>query len=73
MNNQRRIYTASRAVDAYKEAKGDRGDRYAEEPIEDVLGDLLTDLRHFCADRELDFAKLVWRSEYHFDAESEVD
>ena len=61
------------AVGAYIYAAQQPGDRYCEEPIEDVITDLMSDLRHFCADRKINFERTLSVSAEHFDAESELD
>ena len=56
----------------YRNEKSQLGDRYAEEPLQDVLGDLLTDIRHYCHRHQLDFEKAVELSEFNFEAENEL-
>ena len=48
--NDRRALRAQGALDAYQGGEN--------EPYEYLVKDLLTDLRHFCASRGLDFAAL---------------
>ena len=45
--------------------------RYQDEPRQDVLTDLMTDLRHYCAANQLDFELAIQRSAAHEAAESE--
>ena len=45
--------------------------RYQYEPRQDVLTDLMTDLRHYCAANQLDFELAIQRSAAHEAAESE--
>ena len=73
MDNEHRIAKAALAVGAYIYATQPPGDRYSEEPIEDVITDLMSDLRHFCADREIDFERTLRISADHFDAECELE
>ena len=58
MDNETRIDRAALAVGAYIFAAQQPAHRYCDEPIADVITDLLSDLRHFCADRDIDFAVL---------------
>jgi len=43
---------------------------YADEPQQDILTDLLTDLRHYCAARGLDFEYSATCSQMHDEAEA---
>lgn len=61
--NRRRAVRASAALDAYA------GDELADEPTNTVLIDLLADLRHFCRQNHISFARALRISRYHFAAE----
>ena len=65
MNNQERIYAAEAAVQGHRDATLDH-DANAEE----VLIDILTNLRHWADDNDMDFTKMVRMSKNHQAAEA---
>jgi len=54
----------------YIDGVGRNDSPYPAEPRQDVLTDLLTDLRHYCEQHGLDFDYSVESSEMHWTAES---
>ncbi len=54
----------------YIDECGRDGMSYENEPRQDVLTDLLTDIRHYCDTAQLDFELAVQRSSSHKVAES---
>jgi hypothetical protein len=69
MDNSTRVGNAECALYAYVQAHVQRGERYEDESLEDMLCDLLTDLRHLAAQHNKDWEKLMRRIEMHFEAE----
>lgn len=65
--HEKHIHAAVTALAAYEQARGTRLPTADEES----LCDLLTDLRHYCAARDVDFATALRRSHMHFEAETE--
>lgn len=63
MDNDSRAERARVALDEYNEAKGE------DEPLEDVLGDLLTDMMHLCKREEIDFWEKLQTAQMHFNEE----
>jgi hypothetical protein len=57
-------------LNEYTDEQSRLGDRYGEEPTQDILTDLLTDLRHYCESLGLDFDLALRRSAFHKLAES---
>jgi len=64
--DHQRATRAERLVRHYSRTPGFRGKPDCEADISDFL----TELRHFCARRGLDFAEIVERSRKHYEAES---
>ena len=62
--NETRAARAIMALHAHKVALGESG----ESPEED-LTDLLTDLRHYCRQENVDFIRALDDSEYNFEEE----
>ena len=54
----------------YIDEVGRNGTLYQNEPRQDVLTDLLTDIRHYCDANQIDFELSIQRSELHKSAES---
>lgn len=69
---QTRVKRARQAFLAYASAAGytSRTSPLCKEDRELVLTDLLTDLRHYAKDQDLDFAKCDRFAEGHFNAEA---
>lgn len=66
---QRRHDRIKRIVTAYgEEVNGKHQNQF--EPVDQTVGDLLTDLMHFCRLADLDFGHLLFRAQDHFTAES---
>ena len=59
------INAAAEAVAAHQIATGTQG-----EPMENAIADLLTDLRHYCAETQIRFEDAVFASGIRFEAES---
>jgi hypothetical protein len=67
--NLDQILAAESILDAYAHANlGEAMAETSEEP-ETILADLLTGLRHYCANCDVDFAAAVQASEFHFEEE----
>jgi len=62
-----RIRSARNAIRTYERIKGIS----TMQDIPETLCDLLTDLRHFCAEQHVDFDAAFRMSEFHFIAETE--
>ena len=57
-------------IQQYTEQQCHFGSAYADEPKQDILTDFLTDLRHYCKLRGLDFEYSSRLSEMHQEAEA---
>jgi hypothetical protein len=64
---KQRIHAAETALAAYEQARGTRLPTANDES----LCNLLTDLRHYCAARDVDLETALRRSQLHFEAETE--
>jgi hypothetical protein len=67
--NKDRAERAKKAVEAYDEARENRGDCAAGQ-YETPIVDLLADLRHLCDERELCYASLSVTAEAHHRVET---
>ena len=56
-------------IQCYIDEQCRMGSAYASEPEQTILTDLLTDLRHYCSARNLDFEHSVKWSQVHHEAE----
>lgn len=63
--NQSRAQWALDALDAFGLATGQRV-RNGRDEVEDMIGDLLCDLMHYCEQEKLDFNVLLARGQMHF-------
>lgn len=70
MNPMQRSHVIQHVLNEYVDELGRADDRYPVEPEQDVLTDLLTDLRHYCEQHGLDFDYSVESSTMHWTAES---
>jgi hypothetical protein len=71
-NTQKRIAAAESALKAHSRYQSESGELERHCP-EEVLIDLLTDLRHFAVSREVDFDAALRISQTHFAVEQELD
>lgn len=70
MDNEHRRAFAAEAIATYRKRRAFSNDPgYRDEPDEAVIGDMLTDLRHFCAVNDIDFAAKIISSEVDFESE----
>ncbi len=70
MDNATRRAFAAEAIATYRTRRtfcNDGG--YRHEPDDAVIGDMLTDLRHFCAAHDINFAAKIVSSEVNFESE----
>ena len=68
-DNDERCADAQAVIDSYIQRVG--CEEYENEDLRTPLIDLLTDLRHWAADRGVDFDGAVETSEYHHSCESQ--
>jgi hypothetical protein len=70
LDNEIRRWHAAEAIAFYRRVRSQNHDRgYKNEPDESVVGDLLTDLRHFCARDGVDFEAKLIGSQINYEAE----
>lgn len=66
-DNHQRALRVQYALDAYMDAHGETGELSEQE----ILCDLLADLRHWAQGMDLDFGRAAATAEIHFDFEAE--
>lgn len=64
--NIARADRAGMGVQVYRGATGQQG-----EPLEQVLGDLICDLHHFCDAEDVDWTRVMARGLNHYETELE--
>jgi hypothetical protein len=70
MSPMHRSHVIEYILSEYVDELSRSGSLYAAEPRQDVITDLLTDLRHYCDKHALDFDSSVRNSALHWTAES---
>jgi len=69
--NAQRINAATKALDAYSQAKGQKSWEW--QSLRETIVDLVTDMRHLSAKTRVDFQSVVEMSEIHFNEETDEE
>jgi len=69
-DNERRARNGGLTIAHYR---GLMESNYSDERTQEVLGDLLADLRHYCYTQDVDFDRAIRISFTHFEAECDED